>query len=355
MQAVERYYVVESSPLCFNLRLIQVRSEVNDVYCLGWVRLMKSWWETTFPEGLKKLPVHHSDGEIHHLAYGETGKGHPIIFLHGIGSWSYSWRRLIPVLAQKFRVIAFDATGHGFSDKPFRWNITQLQQELPQVISALCDEPTTVIAQSLGGLVTLAAAIDYPQYFSRLVLVNAAVFPEELPSMGMRFLTKIPLSVVKEFDHSGLVKPLAPIVREVVRFARREVVTNPEMSRYEDVYALTYPFIEHPGAIAHFAQTLQQAAREIDCIGKQQPNLISYVQDHLHQVFFPTLVLWGDSDRWFPLQHGEKLQQQLPHGRLEILKNCGHDAIACASEQIESQVIQFLQEETAPPATININ
>lgn len=298
------------------------------------------------------LPVRSPEGEVHYLAYGEKGEGHPIVFLHGIGSWSYSWRRLIPVLAQRFRVIAFDATGHGFSDKPFRWNITQLQHELPQVITALCDEPVTVIAQSLGGLVSLAAGIDYPEYFARLVLVNAAVFPEELPSGGMRFLANVPLGVVREIDQSRIVKPLAPVVREMVRFARREVVSDPEMSRYEDVYALTYPFIEHPGAIAHFTQTLQQAAKEIDCIEAQQPNLISYVQDHLQEITIRALILWGDRDRWFPLQHGEKLQQHLPNSHLEILENCGHDAIACASEQIEQKVIRFLQEEVTPQASL---
>lgn len=313
---------------------------------------MKSWWQVTFPEGQKMLPVKSPQGEFHHLAYGERGEGHPIIFLHGIGSWSYSWRRLIPVLAQRFRVIAFDATGHGFSDKPSRWKITQLQQELPQVIKALCDEPPTVIAQSLGGLVTLAAVIDYPEYFARLVLVNAAIFPEKLPSVSMRFLAKIPLSVVKEIDDSRLVKPLAPIVREIVRFVRQEVVTSPDLSRYEDVYALTYPFIENPGAIAHFTRTLQQAAREIECLEKQQPNLISYVQDHLQDILCPTLILWGDNDRWFPLQHGKKLQQHLLNSRLEILENCGHDAIACASEQIEQKVLQFLQEKVNPSASL---
>lgn len=311
---------------------------------------MKSWWQTTFPEGQKKLAVRSSQGDVHYLAYGEIGEGDPIIFLHGIGSWSYSWRRLIPVLAQKFRVIAFDATGHGFSDKPSQWEITQLQQELVQVIAALCDRPATVIAQSLGGLVTLASAIDYPEYFERLVLVNAAVFPEELPSVGMRFLAKVPLGVVREIDQSRLVKPLAPIVREMVRFARREVVTTPAMSRYEDVYALTYPFIENPGAIAHFTQTLQQAAREIECIEKQEPNLISHVQNHLRDITAPTLILWGDNDRWFPIQHGEKLQQTIPNSRLEILENCGHDAIACASEQIERKVLAFLQEEATMKA-----
>ena len=306
---------------------------------------MEKWWQRTFPEGQKMLPVRSPDGAIHHLAYGEIGAGKPIIFLHGIGSWSYSWRRLIPILAKNYRVIAFDFTGHGFSDKPEQWEITQLQQELAQVIEALCDQPATIIAQSLGGLVSLAAAIDYPQHFAGLVLINAAIFPQELPSAGMRWLAGVPLGLVKGIDHSRLVKPLAPVVREVVRYARRDVVTTPEMVTYEDVYALTYPFIENMGAIAHFTQTLQQAAREIQYLEQQQPNLISYVHDNLPNIQCPALILWGDSDRWFPLHHGEKLQQSLPNSRLEILENCGHDATACASEQIQAKVLQFLQEE----------
>jgi len=313
---------------------------------------MKNWWQITFPEGQKTLPVRSPQGEVHHLAYGERGQGQPLIFLHGIGSWSYSWRQLIPVLAERFRVIAFDATGHGFSDKPYQWKITQLQQELPQVIEALCDEPVIAIAQSLGGLVTLSSALDYPEYFDRLVLINAAIFPEQLPSLGMRFLANVPLRIVKEIDDARLVNPLAPLVREIVRFARRDVVAHPGMITYEDVYALTYPFIENPGAIAHFTQTLQQAAREIDCLEKQEPNLISYVQQHLHEIVCPSLILWGDCDRWFPLHHGYRLQQNLPNSRLEILENCGHDAMACASKQIENKVMTFLQEEATPPASL---
>ncbi len=309
---------------------------------------MENWWQKTFPEGQKQLPIRNPQGEIHYLAYGEIGQGQPIIFLHGIGSWSYSWRQLIPTLAEKYRVIAFDATGHGFSEKPFQWDIRHLQQELPQVIEALCEEPPIVIAQSLGGLVSLASAIDYPDYFSRLVLINAAVFPNELPSFGMRWLAGVPLELVKGVDHARIVKPLAPIVREVVRFARRDVVSNPSMVTYEDVYALTYPFIENTGAIAHFTQTLQQAAQEIAYLENNEPNLISYVHQHLADITIPTLILWGDQDQWFPLEHGKKLHESLPNSRLEVLENCGHDATACAWEQIEKKVLNFLTESVQP-------
>jgi len=306
---------------------------------------MENWWQSTFPEGQKQLPIRRPQGDIHYIAYGEVGQGPPIILLHGIGSWSFSWRQLIPVLAENFRVIAFDATGHGFSEKPFQWEITHLKQELLQIIEALCDQPAIVIAQSLGGLVALSAAVDYPNYFSHMVLINAAVFPNELPSFGMRWLAALPLEIVKGVDHSRIVKPLAPIVREVVRFARRDVVSHPSMVTYEDVYALTYPFLEDKGAIAHFTQTLQQAAQQIDDLENNEPNFISDVHDHLPEITIPTLILWGDQDQWFPLEHGKKLHQHLPNSRLEVLEDCGHDATACAWEQIKDKVLTFLEQE----------
>ena len=52
---------------------------------------------------------------IHYVAHGE---GEPVILLHGWPEFWYSWRRQIPVLGERFRVIAPDMRGFGYSDKP---------------------------------------------------------------------------------------------------------------------------------------------------------------------------------------------------------------------------------------------
>jgi pimeloyl-ACP methyl ester carboxylesterase len=306
--------------------------------------MMQDWWQATFPKGRQTLTISDAHGFPIKIAYGEKGSGKPIVLVHGIGSWSYGWRYLIEPLAQHFRVICFDATGHGFSEKPLQAEITHQGRELKQVIQALCEEPAAIVAQSLGALATLAMATEDQSLLTRLVLINVPIFPEQLPSVGMRVLSGVPLHLVQNFDQLRLVRLMVPLVRGVVGLARQEVVANPADITQEDVYWVTYPYIEQPGAIAGFAQSLQQAAREIQRLEQKQPNLISKVQDNLGSITSPTLILWGERDGWFPVSHGEKLHTCLPNSRLEILPDCGHDAAGSFSKQVYAAVLPFLQE-----------
>ena len=53
------------------------------------------------------------------IRYLDTGRGPPVVFLHGLGASMYAWRKNIaPMAAAGFRVIAFDSRGFGFSDQP---------------------------------------------------------------------------------------------------------------------------------------------------------------------------------------------------------------------------------------------
>jgi pimeloyl-ACP methyl ester carboxylesterase len=54
------------------------------------------------------------------------------------------------------------------------------------------------------------------------------------------------------------------------------------------------------------------------------------------------LILWGDKDSWFPVSHGEKLHQNLPNSRLQILRNCYHDAATDSAEVINTAILEFL-------------
>jgi len=87
----------------------------------------------------------------------------------------YNWRHSVEPLAQYFRVICFDAKGYGFPKNLYREN-TIIIIELERIISALCDQPAVVVAESLGALVSLAVAQAYPQLLSRLVVVNVPIF-----------------------------------------------------------------------------------------------------------------------------------------------------------------------------------
>lgn len=305
---------------------------------------MQDWWTATFPKGRQTLKIIDANGHPVSIAYGEKGTGKPLFLIHGIGSWSYNWRHSVEPLSKYFRVICFDAKGYGFSEKPLQRERHDHQLiELERIISALCDEPAIIVAESLGALVSLGFALAYPKLVARLVVVNVPIFPERLPHWGMILLSQIPLDLIRAIDNSRLPYFVAPALREVMRIERRSVLFDPSILTEEDVYWISYPFTELPGTIAKVAEDLQIAAWEIEKLQENKPNLIGKIQAHLHKIKCPTLILWGDKDSWYPPSDGERLRSLIPNSQLKILPNCGHDASAGANKAVNAAVLEFLR------------
>ncbi len=306
---------------------------------------MKDWWQAYFPQGRQSLIITDANGYPVQIAYGEKGTGKPLFFFHGAGSWSYNWRHSVQPLSKYCRVICFDAKGYGFSEKPLSRREQSGHQiiESARIIQGLCDEPAVLVAESLGGLIALALAQKHPDLIARLVVLNVPIFPQRLPHWGMWLLSQMPLEIVQTIDSLRLAYLLAPLVREIMAVERRAVLFDPSILTEEDVYWITYPFIEFPGTLTKVAEELQIAAREIEHSQVNQPNTLKLIQDHLHAIKCPTLILWGEQDSWFPASDGEKLRQLLPNAELQILHNCCHDASSGACEAVNAAIIEFLR------------
>jgi pimeloyl-ACP methyl ester carboxylesterase len=307
---------------------------------------MQDWWQANFPKGRQSLTISDANGHNVKIAYGEKGIGKPLILLHGLGSWSYNWRHSIKPLAKYFRVICFDAKGYGFSEKTVLHREETGHQviELERIIQALCDEPPVIVAESLGALVALALAEKQPQLVGRLVVINAPIFAEYLPHWAMGLLAQTPLELIHTIDFLRLAYLFAPIVREVMGSERRKVLFDPSILTEEDIYWITYPFIEIPGTLVKVAEELQIAVKEIENFQAKKTNILSQIQSNLSTIKSPTLILWGDQDSWFPVSHGEKLHQHIPNSRFQILHNCYHDASTGAFEVVNAEIIKFLQD-----------
>ena len=311
---------------------------------------MQDWWQTTFPKGRQTITIQDANERTVGIAYGEKGTGKPLVFVHGVASWSYCWHANIAALAQHFRVICFDAKGSGFSDKPLQpEQANHKVVELERILQALCDEPAVIVAESLGALVALAAVQSQPALCDRLVLLNVPIFPKELPNWGMRLLAEMPLGFVELADQFRLTKLLDPLIRQLVYALRDEVIADPSHATIEDVYWSTYPQIEFPGTLTKLAAEFQLAAREIKRLEQGQPNLIRSVQEKLSQVTCPTLILWADQDRWFPISDGEQLRDRLPHATLQIIPNCGHYAAGAQPEFVNAAILSFLHSKPDLP------
>jgi len=310
---------------------------------------MQDWWQTTFPKGRQTLTIPDANDRPVAIAYGEKGRGKPLVLVHGVASWSYCWHANIEPLSQHFRVLCFDAKGSGFSAKPLQPEHPNHKViELERVLWALCDEPAVIVAESLGALVALATVQAHPDLCDRLVLLNVPIFPKQLPNWGMRLLADMPLGLVEMVDRLRLPKLLDPVIRHLVYTLREEVIADPSHVTPDDVYWSTYPQIEFPGTLTKLAEEFQLAAREIRRLEQGQPNLIRSVQDNLPQVTCPTLMLWADHDRWFPVSDGERLRDRLPNAKLQIIPNCGHYAAGGQPEFVNAAILSFLDDLTTP-------
>ncbi|MEC4815563.1 MAG: alpha/beta hydrolase [Scytonema sp. PMC 1069.18] len=307
---------------------------------------MKDWWQATFPKGRQSLIITDASGYPVQIAYGEKGIGKPLFLLHGVGSWSYNWRRSIEPLSKNFRVICYDFKGYGFSEKPISRREKNGHQviELERIILSLCDEPVTIVAESMGALIALALAQKNPELIAQLVVVNVPIFAQRLPHWGMWLLSQLPLELVQAVDSLRLAQLFAPIVREVMAIERRGVLFDPSILTQEDVYWITYPYIELFGTLTKVSEELQTAAREIEHLQANKPSLLSKIQSNLSAIRCPTLILWGEQDTWFPASDGEKLRQLMRNAKLKILSNCCHDASYGASEAVNAAILEFLQQ-----------
>lgn len=113
-----------------------------------------------------------SDGR--NVVFQDTGVGPVVVLLHGVGMCAQAWGPQIADLAQDHRVIALNLPGHGGSDRLADGaRLPQFVDWLGATITALGLGPVSVAGHSMGALIAIGLAIDYPDLVVRLAALNA--------------------------------------------------------------------------------------------------------------------------------------------------------------------------------------
>lgn len=128
-------------------------------------------------EGIKDFPYKPNYLEVNNLRvhYVDEGEGEVILCLHGEPTWSYLYRKMIPLLSDNNRVVAMDFIGFGRSDKlteTSEYSFKLHRDTLVSFIETLDLESITVVVQDWGGLIGLTVASELPERFARLVIMN---------------------------------------------------------------------------------------------------------------------------------------------------------------------------------------
>jgi len=122
------------------------------------------------------------DPRVHYI---DEGRGEIILCLHGEPSWCYLYRKMIPLLAARHRVIAMDFVGFGRSDKyaePEAYSVEMHFNTVVSLIQQLDLSGITAVVQDWGGLIGLPVAASLPDRFARLVIMNTGLPTGDTPA-----------------------------------------------------------------------------------------------------------------------------------------------------------------------------
>ena len=146
---------------------------------------------------------------IHYVDEGPR-TARPVLLLHGEPSWSYLYRKMIPILtAAGHRAVAPDLVGFGRSDKPVRREDYTYQRHVDwmrHVVVALDLRDATLVCQDWGGLLGLRLVAEHPERFARVVAANTFLPTGDVPA-GPAFLAwKEYSQTMPEFHVGGIVR-----------------------------------------------------------------------------------------------------------------------------------------------------
>ncbi len=253
------------------------------------------------------------------------GAGPPLILLHGLLGYSFSWRYAIPELAQHADVHAVDMLGVGFSDRPqgldfcLRASAERLLSFLDAAGIPSCD----VLGTSHGGAVAMRAASLAPERIKRLILV-APVNPWSLYGRRMAtFLTTWPIT--------WLFSRVAPFLQVTHDRLLRRLYGDASRIRPGTLEGYSAPLAQ-PGAFNTGLSILRTWDRDLEELRQCLPSI----------AHIPTLIVWGSRDNAVDPASAETLCRQFQKCRLLILPGVGHLPYEEAPEGFNRAVIGFL-------------
>lgn len=251
----------------------------------------------------------------------------PVLLLHGLVSQSYSWRNIIPALAnQGTRAIAPDWIGYGFSAKPekrdFAYTPDAFITALEGFIKALELEYFSLVVQGFLGSVGLQYALRHPEQIANLAILNtpispAAKLPWKIKQMGLplagEVMTQDPLLVDRTLEGGS-----------------RYRIEDKDLDIYRK------PFLQTSSS----GRSLLSSIRNL-----QLDSAMTEIQSGFKEWQQPILIQWGMIDPWLSVDIAQNFTDSAPNTELIKLNNVGHYPQEHYHEVILEDLLPFVRRK----------
>jgi pimeloyl-ACP methyl ester carboxylesterase len=265
---------------------------------------------------LEGMPVHYRDE-------GNPADSIPLILIHGTGSNLHTWDGWTETIKGSHRIIRFDLPAYGLTgpNKNHDYSAQNYTEFLHQFLVKLGVNQCYMAGNSLGGLIAWEYALKYPQEIKKLILIDAAGYPMDVANTALVF---------------KLAK--TPILNQIfTKITPKAIVKKSLLDVYGDPTKVTDQLVE---------QYHDMACR----VGNRDAFIsrtnLKFNNDYLQisKIKAPTLLLWGDQDRWIKIENAYKFQKDLQNDTLIVYKGIGH--VPMEEHPIESakDVLKFLEK-----------
>lgn len=277
---------------------------------------------------------HHANGLRQH--YLDVGKGAPILMLHGNPSWCYYWRHLIGQLSDRYRCIAPDHIGMGWSDKPdsrrYAYRLQDRIDDLDALMATVLPEgPVTLAVHDWGGMIGMGWALRHPERIQRVIFLNTAAFPKpeskRLPaSLSLVRNSRLGAWLVRQHNFFawgatwlGVSRTMSPAVKAA--------------------YLSPYDTPANRIGTLRFVQDipLQPGDAGYSTLVEAEALLRRFRQ-------LPVFIGWGLKDFVFDHHFLDRFRELLPEAEVHALADAGHYVLEDAHERLVPAIRRFLDQ-----------
>lgn len=249
-----------------------------------------------------------------HLSVKEDGNGQDMILIHGKGYSKENMDRLFYHYRSAFHVISYDVRGHGESDKPSSFTLEDDVRDLVSLIEVMHLVKPVVIGFSMGSYIALKTAEEYPDLFSKVILIGTKCG-------GTASSTQI---LQEKAASEGMSKE--QITQQIMHKVFAPETTMDDIASFDKE-------IQSPVKLTKVQQ---------DAITKSLQNfdLLSQADN----VKIPVLVLTGEYDGINPPAQGKKVAEALPDAQFKVIPGAGHIAFFENPDQVFKEIDTFLKK-----------
>lgn len=253
------------------------------------------------------------------IAWGRIGNGPPLVLVHGTPFSSQVWRKIAPLLAERWTVYFFDLIGYGQSEKRARQDVSLAVQN--DLLTAMFEhwnlECPEILCHDFGGATVLRA-----YYLNNLKYKRVTIFdPVALAPWGSPFVAHVR-------QHEAAFAGLPPYAHEALLRAYLQSAAHSQLT--EDALQIYMaPWLGEVGQTAFYRQIAQMDQKYTD-----------EVECRYGALECPVTLLWGEKDEWIPVDRGHKLAGLMTDGKIKVIPDAGHLVQEDAPEAIVAAMFQ---------------